>query len=241
MRHFIFLFLFLPVTFGLVSAQKPYPAEKKAEIKGQVLDFFSRKPIEARIIAELQPNDNEVVISKTDALDGSFSFQLKRKSTYRLKIQMQGYLSFSTLLKTDEDSSWIEPGRKTIELIPVKQNSVLPFEHILFDVNNFQLSQHSLPELEKLSALLIANPGLVVRLEGHTDNVGKSKTSMLLAKKRIKSIERYLESKNIPASQIRKKAFAGQNPLSLGDSYDAHRLNRRVEVRVLKFELQGNE
>jgi len=215
--------------------------EKKAEIKGRVLDFFSRIPVEARIVAELQPNDNEVVISKTDAVYGSFSLLLKRKATYRLKVQKPGYLSFYVQLETSRDSSWIGSQQKTIELIPIKPNTLLPFEHILFDVNNFQLSQHSLPELEKLAELLTANPSLVVRLEGHTDNIGKSKTSMQLAKKRIETIEKFLEARKIPAHQIRKKAFAGQNPLSLGDSYDAHRLNRRVEVRVLKYELQGNE
>jgi outer membrane protein OmpA-like peptidoglycan-associated protein len=218
-----------------VWGQRLLPGEPKAEFSSKVIDYFTRKPLHTRIVAELQPNENEVVIAKTDSSTGQFELRLRKKATYKIKVQHPGFLVYTTMLQTDSDSLLKAVAGKNIELIPVKKNVILPFEHLLFEVNNFQLSQHTLPELEKLASLLKANPNLVVRLEGHTDNVGKSKASMSLARKRIQSIEKFLASRQVPASQIRKKAFAGQNPISLGDSYDAHRLNRRVEVRIVKI------
>lgn len=235
MRIFTLLIFSLILAVVPLWGQKLPSGESKAELNGIVIDYFTRKPLHTRIVAELQPNENEVVIAKTDSTSGQFVIQLRKKATYRIKVQHPGFLVYVSEVKTDSNSLPKMASGKNIELIPVRKNVVLPFEHLHFEVNNFQLSQQTLLELEKLASMLKANPNLVVRLEGHTDNVGKSRNSMLLARKRIDSIEKFLASRQVPASQLRRKAFAGQNPVSLGDSYDARRLNRRVEVRIVKI------
>ena len=74
---------------------------------------------------------------------------------------------------------------------------------------------------------------MVIQLEGHTDYQGNSKDNMKLSKERVDAVKKYLEGKGISGSRIKTKAFGGTQPISKDDTAEAHRLNRRVELRIL--------
>jgi outer membrane protein OmpA-like peptidoglycan-associated protein len=71
-------------------------------------------------------------------------------------------------------------------------------------------------------------------LEGHTDYLGDAKQNMRLSEERVKAVRDYLVSNGIGKSRIKTKAFGGTQPLSRDNTPEAHRLNRRVELRILK-------
>jgi len=50
----------------------------------------------------------------------------------------------------------------------------------------------------------------------------------------VVAVKNYLISKGATKSKIKTKAFGGTMPLSLDNSEEAHKLNRRVEVRILQ-------
>jgi len=50
----------------------------------------------------------------------------------------------------------------------------------------------------------------------------------------VVAVKDYLISKGAPKSKIKTKAFGGTMPLSLDNSEEGHKLNRRVEVRILQ-------
>jgi len=76
--------------------------------------------------------------------------------------------------------------------------------------------------------------GMVIQLEGHTDYLGDAKQNMRLSEERVVAVRDYLVDKGISKTRIKTKAFGGTQPLSRDNTPEAHRLNRRVELRVLK-------
>jgi outer membrane protein OmpA-like peptidoglycan-associated protein len=47
-------------------------------------------------------------------------------------------------------------------------------------------------------------------------------------------VKDYIVSKNINKNRVKTKAFGGTQPLSRDDTPEAHRMNRRVELRILQ-------
>ncbi len=78
------------------------------------------------------------------------------------------------------------------------------------------------------------NTTMVIQLEGHTDYQGNPKDNMKLSQQRVDAVKNYVVSKGISKKRIKTKAFGGTQPLSRDDTPDAHRLNRRVELRILE-------
>lgn len=75
---------------------------------------------------------------------------------------------------------------------------------------------------------------MVIQLEGHTDYLGDPAKNMKLSEQRVEAVRSYLVSKGIHKNRIKLKAFGGTMPLSRDNTPEGHRLNRRVEMRILK-------
>jgi outer membrane protein OmpA-like peptidoglycan-associated protein len=77
------------------------------------------------------------------------------------------------------------------------------------------------------------NPAMTIQLEGHTDYQGNAKENMKLSQARVDAVKNYLTSRGVTKNRIKTKAFGGTQPLSRENTPEAHRLNRRVEMRIL--------
>ena len=107
-------------------------------------------------------------------------------------------------------------------------------DNLIFEVGKSKIDPESFSELDLLVNLMNENPKMVIQLEGHTDFLGDSRANMRLSQQRVESVKDYLAEKGITKSRIRTKAFGGSQPLSRDNTPEAHRLNRRVEVRILE-------
>ena len=75
---------------------------------------------------------------------------------------------------------------------------------------------------------------MIIQLEGHTDYQGDESENMKLSKQRVEAVKDYLVSKGIKSKRIQTKAYGGTAPLSRDNTPEAHRINRRVELRILQ-------
>jgi outer membrane protein OmpA-like peptidoglycan-associated protein len=75
---------------------------------------------------------------------------------------------------------------------------------------------------------------MVIQLEGHTDIGGDPKESLKLSQERVDAVKSYIVSKGINKNKIKTKAFGGTMPLSRENTEQAHKMNRRVVLRILK-------
>jgi hypothetical protein len=201
------------------------------QVSGKIRCYQTKAFIPARVSFEKQPDAGLTFI--TQSVGDGYSANIARPGTYLLKASMPGYIPEMHELNLDHDSM-IGKNSHSYDffLIPIKVDEVLPFRNILFEPTSSSISKVALPELGLLLEIMKENPAIKIQLEGHTDNLSNSRRSMALAKKRIKAIRNFLAKQSIDPDRIAMKAFGGGNPLVKSGSIEAHKANRRVEIRV---------
>jgi OOP family OmpA-OmpF porin len=201
---------------------------------GKVVNYKTRNNIPAVLVFEKQPDASMTLVVKSKPY--GYRANLLSRGIYHVRVSCPGYISEYLPLPVTEDTLKGQDSLElNISLVPFQVDELLPFTTFLFDVSSYRLKNSSIPELSRLAEILMENPGLIVRLEGHTDNAGKNRKSLRLAKKRVESIKEFLVKKGVAGPQIKTKAMGGGNPQSQSDSPEAHMANRRVEVRVISF------
>lgn len=107
-------------------------------------------------------------------------------------------------------------------------------ENLIFQVGNAKITASSYPELDQVAKMLNENTAMIIQLEGHTDFKGDPKENMKLSEKRVEAVKTYLLSKGVGKHKVKTKAFGGTQPLSRENTEEAHKMNRRVEARILE-------
>lgn len=102
---------------------------------------------------------------------------------------------------------------------------------ILFATNKSDLNASSKSALAKFSTTLKENNLLAVDIYGHTDSTGNDGINIPLSNKRAQSVEDYLKSCGVAASQFKNVAGKGSSePVADNSTAAGREQNRRVEV-----------
>lgn len=97
---------------------------------------------------------------------------------------------------------------------------------------NTTITTRSYAALDQIVALMNENPGLRIRVEGHTDNVGNADANEDLSSAQAKAVMDYLISKGISEDRISKEGFGGTQPIADNSTAAGRAKNRRIEIRV---------
>ena len=101
---------------------------------------------------------------------------------------------------------------------------------VQFLLNESSIQASFNPLLNEIVALLKANPGSSIVLEGHTDITGEDDFNQLLSQKRTESLRKYLVSHGIDPNRVQTGSFGETKPKFLNTTPKGRALNRRVEV-----------
>lgn len=115
----------------------------------------------------------------------------------------------------------------------LKAGSKITLHNVQFNQSSYEIREDAYPELDELFQLMLKNPSLKIRLEGHTDNQGIAKLNMELSKKRVGAIKRHLTDKGISKKRIETNGYGQTKPIASNTNEDTRKLNRRVEMVVL--------
>ncbi|MDZ7639732.1 MAG: OmpA family protein [Bryobacterales bacterium] len=115
---------------------------------------------------------------------------------------------------------------------------VVKLSDILFDPGKFTLKTETKVLLARIAGILSWAPGIVVQVEGHTDNTGDAGKNQELSEKRAAAVGNFLVEQGMPASNITSVGYGETRPLAANNSRDGRELNRRVEL-VLSGEMIG--
>jgi OmpA-OmpF porin, OOP family len=119
-----------------------------------------------------------------------------------------------------------------VENIEMDKTYVL--KNLQFEFNSSRLSYAARESLDGLAAWLVQNPSVVVRLSGHTDDVGGDKYNLTLSQKRARSVADYLIGQGIDEGRVFAKGYGKEKPLLDDTSEVSRTINRRVEVKFAK-------
>lgn len=101
---------------------------------------------------------------------------------------------------------------------------------ILFDVNSDKIKPESYGVLKEIATVLNENPGVKVKIIGHTDADGKDADNLTLSQQRAVSVKNALVSDfKIDASRMQTDGKGESQPVDKNDSPEGKANNRRVE------------
>ncbi|MEM7038693.1 MAG: OmpA family protein [Bacteroidota bacterium] len=111
-----------------------------------------------------------------------------------------------------------------------KSGDTLTLRGIHFAFGTDLLPESSFSGLDSLADHLTANPDLAIRIEGHTDHIGKDDYNLRLSQSRAEGIQNYLLQKGIALSRMKATGKGETQPISDNATSEGRALNRRVEV-----------
>lgn len=105
---------------------------------------------------------------------------------------------------------------------------------IYFDTDRFSLTAESIVTLDLVTGLLTSQPGLKVKLTGHTDSRQTVPYNKELSKNRVFETRKYLMKKGVKAKRMKVAWFSELVPAAPNKTMDGMKLNRRVEIQLVK-------
>lgn len=99
-----------------------------------------------------------------------------------------------------------------------------------FEFDSSTVLSEDKPILDAHAHFLAEHRELKVLLEGNTDSRGSREYNIALGERRADSVANYLKLQGVNANQIRTISYGKEKPVALGDSEDAYRQNRRVDI-----------
>ncbi|MCP4604945.1 MAG: OmpA family protein [Proteobacteria bacterium] len=121
------------------------------------------------------------------------------------------------------------------ELVTVTEDRFELLKGVRFKTSSHEIvGQQSFEILDAVTAVLKANPGLRVLVEGHTDSRGRYKYNMGLSKRRAKSVKTYLINNGIDASRLESEGYGPDRPIDTNETEEGRSVNRRVVFTKIK-------
>lgn len=117
--------------------------------------------------------------------------------------------------------------------VRLEDTLITTFENVHFRTGSDEILPRSFPMLNEVVGILGVNPGLRIRVEGHTDNVGDDAANMDLSQRRAESVRRYLIENGVPDTQLTAQGFGETRPVDTNDTPEGRAKNRRVEFHIV--------
>lgn len=224
------------VVIGISQQIFAQSADSTIIAQGKIINAETKEPIMARITYQSLPYGNKMGVIN----NSTYSFPMFDHDRYSISVDAPGYVPAKFMLDPAEatDLSLI----KDIELTHGDSHAkkkhavghVMLLDNLIFEVNKNKIDPESYSELDIIVSMMRENPAMVIQLEGHTDFIGNPDKLMKLSQERVDAVKDYLTKRKISKKRIKTKAFGGTTPISRDDTPEAHRMNRRVELRILE-------
>lgn len=109
---------------------------------------------------------------------------------------------------------------------------IVNMSDVLFDTASYTLKPGAREKLAKISGVVLAHPGLNLKIEGHTDSVGSDEYNQELSENRANAVREFLIDEGLPGSGVTAQGFGKTQPVASNDTADGRQRNRRVEIVV---------
>ena len=194
-----------------------------------MLDARTKQPVPGAVVKANLISKVGTQFNATSKADNSGNYQMSLlPGKYYLAALGGGFLTMGdTLIATGSP-------RRDLLLLPAAVGAKVDLSAIIFTQGKATLLGSSYIELNRLAIALQANFAIEVRLEGHTDNVGPADKNQQLSEDRVAEVKRYLVGRGVDEKRIATVGFGGTKPRYGNEREETRRLNRRVELVIVK-------
>jgi outer membrane protein OmpA-like peptidoglycan-associated protein len=202
--------------------------------EGEITDKLYLNKVEG---AEVDLYEGDVLVATLYSdRKGDYKYdKFDAEKKYTLHVKKQGYREQE--MEIDPETANME--KLDFKLQPfIQKNTVLTFNDILFEYGKADVLGDSRTILQRVTELLLDNPGAKVELSAHTDSRGSDKANQDLSQKRAQACVDILVANGIDPANLVAKGY-GETKLKneCGNkskcTEEEHAINRRVEIKVL--------
>jgi peptidoglycan-associated lipoprotein len=101
-----------------------------------------------------------------------------------------------------------------------------------FDYDQSDLRAEDRAILDAKVPVLQANPGVMITIEGHTDERGSDEYNLALGQRRAAAVKRYLVDHGIAEGRMQTQTYGEERPVAQGSDESAYAQNRRAEFDI---------
>ena len=128
-----------------------------------------------------------------------------------------------------------EEARKEAVAPPAKPARIdLTALGIRFAFDDYNLSNHSKENLEKIANWLSKNLGAKIQIQGNTCNIGTAEYNLALGEQRANSAKKYLEGLGVSTDRLSTISYGLEKPLVPNTNEENRSKNRRDEFVEIK-------
>jgi outer membrane protein OmpA-like peptidoglycan-associated protein len=166
---------------------------------------------------------------------GKIETELARDKEYVVTLSKEGYDPVMTTVKTNENINEIT---EKVAMRKTPDAPMIRMENVLYNLNQFNLSETGKAELDTLILFLNENKEVKIEIKSHTDCRGSDAYNLKLSGFRGKSCADYLIAGGINKSRMKLINMGETKLLNHCDdgvecSEDLHQVNRRTEFVLI--------
>lgn len=113
----------------------------------------------------------------------------------------------------------------------VEGKTICAIDAINFEFGKSTIKQESYAYLNKLAKTLI-RINAVIKVNGHTDNIGSEEYNMNLSRQRAEAVVDYLVISGVRRSKLQCSYYGMSKPMTTNDTKEGRMINRRVEFEI---------
>jgi OOP family OmpA-OmpF porin len=202
-------------------------ARKTLRFSGIIYNNSTNEPISAALNIEV---DGMNVNINSDEGNGTFEVELPLTLPQVIvQVKAPGYMSATEEVLLDGNDF-----EKNFSLPPLDVGATIQLNKVYFKRGTAELLEESFVELDQVVDMMNENQLVKIELSGHTDNQGSSKLNIKLSQERVEKAKRYLTEHGIEGKRIKGKGYGGTKAVASNASEETRKLNRRVEITILK-------
>jgi len=128
-----------------------------------------------------------------------------------------------------------DPKKNGCPLVVITEKEIKINQEVKFKFDSADLLPESDAILTAVKDVLEAHPEIKkVRIEGHTDNVGKAAYNKTLSQKRAASVAKWLTDKGVKKERLVSEGYGQEKPLDSNETDAGRANNRRVAFTILE-------
>ena len=126
----------------------------------------------------------------------------------------------------------LEQFNRILETRDTVRGLVVNMADVLFDTGKYDLRPEAREKLARLAGIVLAHPGLLLEVEGHTDSTGGDELNQKLSEQRAGGVRTYLISQGLAETAVTAQGFGKTMPVADNSTAAGRQQNRRVEIVV---------
>ena len=126
-----------------------------------------------------------------------------------------------------------------LSLSKLRSGQVVQMQMLQFDADSTNLNEQAEPILDEVYEFLKDNPGVVIRIEGHTNNVPPDEFCDKLSTARAKSVAEYIVQRGVAGERVYYRGYGKRQPMYSNLTAEGRRQNQRVEIKILNIGEDG--